>query len=137
MTSNKEKFFELLKNEFFATFVCFVVLVTVGLVSMITWFFLFATILSYVFSDVILNFFVHGGGGWAKILFNNRFADKGHAYLAFLSGIIIGTLVTSLIADAIVKYIQTQFEWVTALILTTSAAVALVLLDLEWRFYRP
>lgn len=136
MTSNKDKFLKLLKNEFFATFVCFVVLVTVGLVSMIAWLFLFAVILSYVFSDVILNFFVHGGGGWAKILFNNQFADKGYAYLAFLSGIIIGTLATSLIADAIVKYIQTQFEWVTALILTTSLAVVLVLLDFEWRFYR-
>jgi hypothetical protein len=56
MTSNKDKFLELLKNEFFATFVCFVVLVTVGLVSMNAWFFLFAIILSYVFSDVILNF---------------------------------------------------------------------------------
>jgi predicted neutral ceramidase superfamily lipid hydrolase len=85
---------------------------------------------------MLFSIFVHGGGGWAKILFDNDFADKGYAYLAFLSGIIIGTLVTSLIADTIAKYIQTQFEWATALIATTSVAVVLVLLDLEWRFYR-
>jgi hypothetical protein len=136
MTSNKEKFFELLKNEFFATFVCFVVLAIVGLVSSTAWFFLFAVILSYVLSDVILNFFVHGGEGWAKIFSDTQFSDKGYAFLAFLGGIIIGTLVTSVIADVFVKYVQTQLEWMTAVILTDLVAVALVLLDLEWRFYR-
>jgi hypothetical protein len=136
MTSDTKKFLEHLKNEFFAAFVCFIVLVIVGLVSEIAWFFLFAAMLSYVFSDVILNFFVHGGGGWAKIFLDNEFTNKGYAFLAFLSGIIIGTLLTSIIADMVITYVQTQLDWITALVFTDVIAVGLVLLDLEWRFYR-
>ena len=55
-----------------------------------------AVIMSYVVSDIILNFFINGGQGYAKIFTQNEFAYKGYAYIAFLVGIVLGTVVSTL-----------------------------------------
>ncbi len=128
-------FSELLRNEFFAAFVSFIVLGVVGLVSSVSWYFLFSIILSYVLGDVFLNFFIHGGQGYAKVGFDNQFSCKGYAFMVFLIGIVSGTILSSLIVDSIIHYAQTQITWFWALILTDGIVAVVVLADLEWRFY--
>jgi hypothetical protein len=128
-------FSKLIRNEFFAAFISFIVLGIVGLISKTVWYFLFSIILSYVLGDVFLNFFIHGGEGFAKIFSENRFACKGHAFIVFLAGIILGTFLSALIVDWIMQYAQTQTTWDWALAITDFVVVCAVLGDLEWRFY--
>jgi hypothetical protein len=129
------KYIRLFRNPFFSAFVSYVVLALVGIIYPLGWVFLFSILFSYVLSDLILNGFIHGGKGWSKIFDEADFTHKGHAYLVFLVGIVVGTLLSSFIADSIFQYAQTHMIWSYALLLTDFAVVVAVLGDLEWRFY--
>jgi len=126
---------ELFKNPFFSAFVSYIVLAFVALIYPTGWVLLFSIIFSFVLSDVILNFFIHGGSGWSKIFTDIEFTCKGHAFLVFLIGIVVGTILSSLIADAILQYAKTQLSWFYAILLTDLLVMVAVLGDLEWRFY--
>lgn len=126
---------DLFKNPFFSAIVSYLVLAIVALFYFQGWILLFSVFFSFVLSDVILNFFIRGGKKWAKVGFNNLFACKGHAYLVFLIGIIVGTLVSSVIADGTMKYLQSVMPWYYASLVTDLVVVGSVLGDLLWRFY--
>ena len=129
------QFSELLRNPYFDAIMTYIVLGVVGLVYPSGWIFLFSIFFSFVLSDIILNFFIRGNKGWSKILTNEKFACKGHAYLVFLLGIIIGTILSSFVAEWVLQYAQSQLSWITAVLLTDFIVVGAVLGDLLWRFY--
>jgi hypothetical protein len=134
---NWDRFKELSKNIIFAIFVVWIVLIPFGAYPP-AWILLVSAILSYVLSDVILNFFINGGQGYAKMFTNNEFADKGHAYLVFIVGIVVGTLIINTFLDIALAQLQStpDVETWTAIVLFVSAAVAIsAAFDVEWRFY--
>lgn len=128
-------FSELLKNELFAAFVCFMILGLAAVISWTAWAFLFSIILSFVLGDVFLNFFIHGGEGWTKIFTDAQFTSKGSAFFVFMIGIVVGTLLSAFITDWIFQYVQSQLTWEWAIVLTDLSVVVAVFSDLEWRFY--
>jgi hypothetical protein len=123
------------RNPFVSASVSYIILAFIALFYFQGWILLFSVFLSFVLSDIILNFFIRGGKKWAKVGFNNEFACKGHAYLVFLVGIVVGTLVSSVVADGIMKYLQSMMPWYYASLVTDLIVVGSVLGDLLWRFY--
>lgn len=124
-----------LKKIYVSAPLSFGVLALVGLVYPEGWIFLFSAFFSFVLSDFLLNLFIHGGNGWAKIFDKRDFANKGYAYLVFLIGIVVGTLASSFGGDYLMAYLQSQMPWYQASLLTSLLAVFAVAGDLEWRFY--
>ena len=68
---------------------------------------------------------------------NNQFSDKGHAYLVFVLGIVVGTLVINTLLDYSLGQLQTpNIQSWTAIVLFVSGIVAIsAALDVQWRFY--
>lgn len=130
-----EEFAHALKKIYVSAPLSFGVLAIVCLVYPDGWIFLFSAFFSYVLSDFLLNFFIHGGNGWAKIFDETDFANKGHAYLVFLIGIVVGTLLSSFGGESLMTYLQSQMPWYQASLLTDLLAVSAIVGDLEWRFY--
>lgn len=129
-------FSELVKKEGYAIATSFLVLLLIGVIFPTVWVFLFSIMLSFVASDVILNFFIHGGKKWTKIFTDKYFANKGYAYLAFLIGIVVGTILSSMFADLVLRYAQSNFTWFVTVFVTDALVVLVVAADLEWRFYK-
>ncbi len=100
------------------------------------WIFLFSVFFAFVLSDLLLNTLIHGGKGHAKIFGQNTFTDKGYAYLVYLGGIVVGTLVSSFLAEHLMGYLQLVLPWYQATLLTDFIALGAVVLDLQWRFYK-
>jgi hypothetical protein len=126
-----------LENVAVACIVCFIILFFAGLLIPSIWAFIFSVIFSFVTSDLILNGFIHGGEGHAKIFSKNAFAHKGHAYVVFLIGIIVSTVLSSLLADIVFQGYQQNSSWVQTVFFSDFFAVLFVFIDLAWRFYEP
>jgi len=129
-----ESFQNQLENVGIACFVSYATLLFIGLAVPSIWAFMFSIIVSFVLSDVILNGFINGGEGHAKIFSKRRFANKGHAYVVFLAGIVIGTVLSSFLSDLWLQTFQSQ-PWVLMVVISDFFAVLFVFADLQWRFY--
>ncbi len=131
----KKEYIKLFRNPYFSAFICYVVLAILGLIYPSGWIVLFSIFASFVVCDVILSLIIRGGGGWAKILGENTFACKGHAFLALFGAIIISSLASAAFAQWVLQYTQSQVEWVWTVLITDLIVVLAVLGDLLWRFY--
>lgn len=94
---------------------------------------------SYVLSDVILNIFIHGGGGYAKTFTQNEFAHKGHAYLVFFLGVVVGTLASMYVLDTVLGPAQSTSDigtWTEIVVFGSLVVAGSVAFDVQWRFYQ-
>jgi hypothetical protein len=130
-----ESFVEALKKIYVSAPISYGILALVALVYPKGWIFLFSVFLSFVLSDLLLNCFIHGGEGYAKLFTDNNFANKGYAYLVYLVGIVIGTVLSSIFADHLMAYLQVILQWYQAVLITDLIALGAVVADLQWRFY--
>lgn len=131
------EFLQRLENVVIAFIASFSILFCIGALIPSIWAYVFSILVSFVLSDLILNAFIHGGEGHANIFSKNEFAHKGHAYVVFLIGIIISTVLSSLLADFMFQGYLQDTPWVATVFITDGIAVFLVLGDLKWRFYLP
>ena len=135
--TNWERFEELSKNIVFAIVVVWVALIPFGAYPP-AWILLVSVIWSYILSDVVINFFINGGEGYAKMFTNNQFVDTGHAYLVFAVGVVVGTLAINTFLDYALGTLQSpNIQTWTAIVVFVSGAVATsAALDVQWRFYK-
>lgn len=128
---------DVLENPFGASILSFVLMFAMALVSYELWLFIFSATVAYVASDILVNFVIHGGEGFAKIGWDNDFAEKGYAYIAFFLAIVIST---GAIAWGLPELFSILFPqsgrpslfWV---LMMSLLAVEAVLGDLQLRFY--
>lgn len=128
---------ERLENILVSCTVCFIILFFIGVIVPSIWVFIFSVLISFVMSDLILNAFIHGGEGHAKIFSKNDFAHKGHAFIVLLIGIIFSTVLSSLLADLSFQSYQQDSGWIETVLTTDGIAIFFVFVELMWRFYEP
>ena len=127
---------DLLENPVFSILFTIIILITVGIFFKGVWIFLFSIIVSYMLTDIILNFIVRGESGYAKIpVLGHHFQTKGHSYIAYIVGIVIGTFFASELADNILIYLKSFTDWNTIVITSSFIVGILVFLDFESRFF--
>lgn len=127
---------ERLENIVVAVVSCFLVLLFVGIAIPSVWVFIFSALVSYVTADLIMNLFIHSGESHAKKYFSKDEVMRiGHPYVIFLVGIIISTVISALLAEAMFRGNSQGLPWWEAVLITDTYANILVLLDLMWRFY--
>ena len=129
---------EVVENIAGASLVSLLAFVILGLVWLQAWVFVFSATFSYVASDVIMNGIIHGGEGMSKIGWDNAFAEKGYAFIAFFGGMVLSTaLLTWLLGTFLGTFNLLTLQSPFALIVALSAFDVMVILgDLEWRFYQ-
>ena len=135
---NWEQFWELSENIFLAIGVSLLVLIPLGAIPSV-WITLVSIMMSYVLSDVILNIFIHGGGGYAKTFTQNEFAHKGHAYLVFFVGVVVGTLVSMYFLNTVLGQAQSTPDigtWTEIVVFGSLIVAGSVAFDVQWRFYQ-
>lgn len=113
------------------------ILILVGFLSRYLWVLLFSATFSYVVFDALLSVLViRGGGGYAVIpLSGEHFRCEAHSYIAFLTGIIVGTLVASFYTDVIERLLEAFLGWYVTLLGLSASIGLLIFLDLYFRFY--
>lgn len=129
--------FGFLENVIGAFLVCVVLIFVVGLVNYGIWLFVFSAAFSYVASDAIMNLIIHGGGGFAKIGWDNAFAERGHAFIAFFGAIVGSTAIVAWFLSQmfLVLFGQATHPPLLWIFLLSLFAGELVVIDLELRFY--
>lgn len=137
-----EEVYEVSGNPFVAFGVVTLVLFLLYLGSQAMGVALFSIMMSYVICDLILNFAVKGGSDdddhfqYIKIpLSGNEFRKRGHAYYAFIVGVILGSILGSWASNQMLSYISTlgynQFE--IAGVFGVIGGIV-IFLDFGWRF---
>lgn len=118
--------------------IIFSVIVLSGLLLLFKniWSYVFAILLAYLIADLIRIFFLRGERGIVQFTFSGtRSQHKGHAYLVFLIYIIVGTILSGLFSDFIVKQIET-LNGIWGVIIPNAIIAILVFLDFNLLFYK-
>ena len=130
-------FIKLLGNEYFAIIFSILMFFLLFLVDRNVWGYLFAILISYLIANLISTvFFIKGGKGIVQIPLSGNTLTKsmGYGYIAFLSAIIIGTLVSAFFADLLTKWINDSNE-PAIVIISNLILVVLVFIDFRITYY--
>lgn len=126
-----------LQNPLIAFLVSLVVLLVIGWQLSSWWIFGFTAVCTYLLSDIFLGLFIAGGQGIAKIpiIDEAHSKHKGHAYLALFIGVIISTLLSGLINELILIFVNGYEQRLVAMAIASFGLCACVFADLQVKFY--
>jgi hypothetical protein len=132
-----------------AVAVTIVALITVGIVFPVAWNYVFAAAIAWVVSDVVINLIVKGGGRIVQIpILGTRTQFKGHGYLAFMIGILVGTSSSTFLSENLLgivgitlasaqagRLVLSGADWTSTVLIASVLAGLLVYGDFQFRFY--
>jgi len=129
--------------------VSILLLIVVGLLFPDAWNYVFTAAIAWVVSDVVINLVVKGGGRIVQIpILGTRTQFKGHGYLAFIIGILVGTSSSIFLSGILLgivgitvasaqsgRLVMTGADWTSTVLIASVLAGLLVYGDFQFRFY--
>ena len=124
-------------------------LIVIGLILPTVWNYIFGAAIGWVVSDVVINLVVKGGGRIVQIpIFGTRTRFKGHGYLAFIIGILVGTSASTALSELMLslvgitvasvqtgRLVVSGADWTSTVLTASVLAGLLVYGDFHFRFY--
>jgi hypothetical protein len=129
--------------------VAIIALIIIGLVLPAAWNYVFGAAIGWVVSDAVINLVVKGGGRIVQIpIFGTRTHFKGHGYLAFMIGILLGTSSSTALTEIMLglvgitvasvqagRLVLAGADWTSTVLIASVLAGLLVYGDFHFRFY--
>lgn len=124
-----------LENLGIACVVCYVILFFTGWILSSFWYLIFSILLAFVLSDLIFNVITYFMKK-ADPSQGKDFTKSGHSLIIFVFGVILSTLLSASLADALYSSNQ-DTSWALTVLMTDFLAVIFVVIDLYMRFCEP